>query len=215
MILAVLLTIAFTFGGALLSYYYDEDAPLTFRLCAGAVTGMVLFALVGFWLTLFVPFSVGLIVVTGLLCLLPSIKLRDVSFRARIMRESANAGAAVVKFLTKPRLGQIGGLALLIFLFVVLWLFFDRAMIVKPEGIFTGVTNNLGDLPFHLSVITSFTDGNNFPPQDPSFAGARFAYPLLADFVAAAFVRLGASSFQHIGILSLEFHVDKLSRPLL
>ncbi len=24
-----------------------------------------------------------------------------------------------------------------------------------------------------------------------------------------------AASFQHIGILSLEFHVDKLSRPLL
>ncbi len=193
MILAVLLTIAFTLGGALLSYYYDEDAPLTFRLCAGAVTGMVLFALVGFWLTVIVSFSAGLIAVTGVICLLPAIGLRDVSFRAQIARDGANAGGALIKFLAKPRLGQIGALALLISLFVILWLFFDRAMIVTPEGIFTGVTNNLGDLPFHLSVITSFTDGNNFPPQDPSFAGARFAYPLLADFVAAAFVRLGAS----------------------
>lgn len=193
MILAVLLTIAFTLGGALLSYYYDEDAPLTFRLCAGAVTGMVLFALVGFWLTLLLPFSEVPVAVTGLICLLPVIKLRDVSFRARVKRDGVNALAALVQFLSKPRLGQIGALVLLLALFVVLWLFFDRAMIVKPEGIFTGVTNNLGDLPFHLSVITSFTDGNNFPPQDPSFAGARFAYPLLADFVAAAFVRLGAS----------------------
>lgn len=193
MILAVFLTIAFTLGGALLSYYYDEDAPLTFRLCAGAVTGMALFALIGFWLTLVFPFTAVLIVITGLICVAPVITLREKLFRERVKRDGANARAQLVKFLSQPRLGQIGALVLLLFLVVVLWLFFDRAMIVKPEGIFTGVTNNLGDLPFHLSVITSFTDGNNFPPEDPSFAGARFAYPLLADFVAAAFVRLGAS----------------------
>ena len=31
--------------------------------------------------------------------------------------------------------------------------FFDRAMIVSSEGIFTGGSNNLGDLPFHLGFI--------------------------------------------------------------
>jgi hypothetical protein len=193
MILAVLLTIAFTLGGALLSYYYDEDAPLTFRLCAGAVTGMVLFGLVGFWLTLVFPFSTLLIVIAGLICLAPVIRLRATAFRARLRRDLGNTRSALGQFLARPRAGQLVGFGLLLFLCYVLWSFFDRAMIVKPEGIFTGVTNNLGDLPFHLSVITGFTEGNNFPPQDPSFAGARFAYPLLADFVAAAFVRLGAS----------------------
>ncbi len=34
--------------------------------------------------------------------------------------------------------------------------------------------------------------GNNFPPQDPTFAGARFAYPFLCDLLTAMLVRAGA-----------------------
>jgi hypothetical protein len=60
------------------------------------------------------------------------------------------------------------------------------------------VQNNYGDLPFHLSIITGFTDGSNFPPEDPTWAGARFTYPFIADFVAACFVRAGASLRQAI-----------------
>ncbi len=37
----------------------------------------------------------------------------------------------------------------------------------------------------------------------------------LADTLARDIVHFADFSFQHIGILSLEFHVDKLSRPLL
>jgi hypothetical protein len=65
-------------------------------------------------------------------------------------------------------------------------------MIETPEGIFTGLLNNFGDLPFHLSVITSFAFGDNFPPQDPTYAGVRFTYPFLTDFISAIFVRCGA-----------------------
>jgi hypothetical protein len=53
--------------------------------------------------------------------------------------------------------------------------------------------NNFGDLPFHISVITRFAFGKNFPPEDPTFAGARFTYPFITDFVSAMFVRAGAS----------------------
>ena len=59
------------------------------------------------------------------------------------------------------------------------WRVFDRAMIESPEGLATGVLNNFGDLPFHLSVITSFAYGNNFPPEDPTYAGVHFTYPFL------------------------------------
>ena len=65
-------------------------------------------------------------------------------------------------------------------------------MYQTDAGIFTGGSNNLGDLPFHLGAILGFTDGANFPPQNPSFAGARFSYPFVADFVTAAFIKLGA-----------------------
>src|SRR5262249_46496211 len=55
----------------------------------------------------------------------------------------------------------------------------------QPDGIYTGVIHNYGDLPFHLAVISRFAYGNNVPPEDPTYAGVRFAYPFLADFVAA------------------------------
>jgi hypothetical protein len=78
------------------------------------------------------------------------------------------------------------------FFFILFWLFFDRAMLDLPDGIFTGGSQNLGDLPYHLGAIFGFTDGNNFPPQNPSWAGARFSYPFIADFLTACFVKLGA-----------------------
>src|SRR6185369_3890677 len=63
----------------------------------------------------------------------------------------------------------------------ILWRAFQRAMIETPEGIFTGLLNNFGDLPFHVSVITSFSFGNTFPPQDHTYAGVRFTSPFLTD----------------------------------
>ena len=54
-------------------------------------------------------------------------------------------------------------------------------------------TTNIGDLPFHVGVITGFVHGENFPPQHPEFAGTRLTYPFIVDFVTAMFVRAGAS----------------------
>src|ERR1051325_11982571 len=65
-------------------------------------------------------------------------------------------------------------------------------MIVDDHGFSTGLLNNFGDLPFHISVIPSFAFGNNFPPQDPTYAGVHFTYPFLTDFISAIFVRCGA-----------------------
>ncbi len=80
-----------------------------------------------------------------------------------------------------------------ILIFLVLCLFFERAMLETKDGIFTGGSQNLGDLPFHLGAIFSFTEGNNFPPENPSFAGAKFTYPFFVDFIAACLVKLGAT----------------------
>ena len=74
-----------------------------------------------------------------------------------------------------------------------MWLIFQRALLEQPDGMYTGVLNNYGDLPFHISVITRFAYGQNFPPEDPTFAGVRFTYPFITDFISAMFVRAGAS----------------------
>ncbi|HEY6404092.1 MAG TPA: hypothetical protein VI479_21915, partial [Blastocatellia bacterium] len=71
------------------------------------------------------------------------------------------------------------------------WLF-SRVVMFYPDGMHTAPANNYGDLPFHFSVITSFAYGDNLPPQNPIFAGMKFTYPFLIDFLTAFFIRCGA-----------------------
>jgi len=71
------------------------------------------------------------------------------------------------------------------------WLF-SRVVMFYPDGMHTAPANNYGDLPFHFSVITSFAYGENLPPQNPIFAGMKFTYPFLIDFLTAFFIRCGA-----------------------
>ncbi len=76
--------------------------------------------------------------------------------------------------------------------FCFFWLFFDKTMFMLNGGIHTGGSQNLGDLPYHLGTIFSFTEGNNFPVLNPSWAGAKYTYPFVADLLSACFVRLGS-----------------------
>jgi len=67
-----------------------------------------------------------------------------------------------------------------------------RVVMFYPDGMRTAPANNYGDLPFHFSAITSFAYGENLPPQNPIFAGMKFTYPFLIDFLTAFFIRCGA-----------------------
>jgi hypothetical protein len=109
-----------------------------------------------------------------------------------VQRDFKKTYRAFRQALSNPSLPQMGYALFYLVVAVVLWRVFQRAMIQEPEGIFTGVINNFGDLPFHLSVISGFAFGNNFPPQDPTYSGVPFTYPFLTDFVSAIFVRCGA-----------------------
>jgi hypothetical protein len=180
-------------GGAVITYLIDEDAPLVARLCMGACIGFAALGLFGFIVASgfgFTPFALILTaaVIASPLTLLVSRK-RLAEVRADF-QAAVRAGRRAVLHPTRQTTVYIVFYA---FIAVLLWLVFDRAMVELPGGIYTGVQNNYGDLPFHLSIITSFADGANFPPEDPTFAGARFTYPFIADFVAACFVRAGAT----------------------
>src|SRR5882724_157913 len=180
-------------SGALLTYTWDEDAPLASRLCTGACIGFALLGLIGFALALVIGLSSTSLLVTALLMATPGLLLRNPQIRAQIDQDLATATRAISRATTTP-----DRWAFIYFLFyavvaIVMWLVFSRAIFEKPSGIYTGVLNNYGDLPFHVSVITRFAFGQNFPPEDPTFAGARFTYPFMTDFVSAMFVRAGAS----------------------
>src|SRR5438105_1977912 len=192
MIASLVLSVIAIASGTLLTYTYD-DAPLASRLCSGACIGFAAMALAGFILALLFglnPYTIGF---TAALLLLPVLLLKSQSTRNQIDQDINQALKAVSRATSKP-----DRWAFIYFFFyagvtIVMWLVFDRALLEKPEGMYTGVLNNYGDLPFHISVITRFAFGQNFPPEDPTFSGVRFTYPFLTDFVSAIFVRCGAS----------------------
>ncbi len=172
-----------------LTYLFAERETFLWRLAAGNIIGSALFGLVGFLIACLFGLSVGTVLLAVVISALPLLLFRDKSRKLRFKDEWQSAKDKTQGVSPK----RFWRLAYYLFFLVLFIAFFDRAMIVGSDGIFTGGSQNLGDLPFHLGAIFSFTDGQNFPPQNPSFADAKFTYPFIADLLTAFLVKLGAS----------------------
>lgn len=193
MLISLAIVLLATAGGTLVSYLYDDDAPFAARLCGGVCIGITSLGLVAFVFASFLgltPLSIFLSVLV--ITVLPLLVLKDRARRRFVQQDLRATARAIRQGIHDPSQLPVGYIFFYLIVAVILWLVFQRAMIEVPEGVYTGVLNNFGDLPFHISVITSFAYGNNFLPEDPTFAGARFTYPFLTDFVSAIFVRCGA-----------------------
>jgi len=81
---------------------------------------------------------------------------------------------------------------LVIFTVLFLNLLLFQSLSFKGENYSVG-GSNFGDLPLHLSYITSFSYGNNFPPENPLFAGTKLVYQFLPDFLSSILIVLGFS----------------------
>jgi hypothetical protein len=183
-----LLAIA-TVSGSLLTFLYDRSAPFPARLCMGATTGMVLFASLGFLFALWLGFGAASICLALLVILLPSLLLLGKNFRERAVGQTREALQLGLRAARRPTRATIAYVLFYCALAILLSAVFASAAYETPSGIFTAVRNNLGDLPLHLQVISSFALGHNLPPEDPTFAGVRFAYPFMADFLAAMLMK--------------------------
>jgi len=83
----------------------------------------------------------------------------------------------------------------IIFLLLALSYMFltSRVLFTDKNGWYsTGFVNAFGDTPFHLMYIASFAFGDNFPPQNPDYAGTPSNYPFSTYFSSAAMVDSGA-----------------------
>jgi hypothetical protein len=189
---ALLLALAAIAGATVLTYVYDHAAPLWPRLCAGVCVGFALLGLSGFVLASLAGMTPAALALSGVACASPLLLLLRGGRRARLAADVREAAGDLRRALALDRRGEAGTLAFYLAAALVFWLVFANVMYRTPAGIFTGVDTNIGDLPFHLAVITGFAYGENFPPQHPEFAGVRFTYPFIADFVTAMFVRAGA-----------------------
>jgi hypothetical protein len=180
-------------GGALLTYLYAPGMPVAARLCAGAASGLALLATVGFVAASLVGMDrAALVTAAGALCL-PALLLFFREYRAQIAADLAGAAQAIRRAAFDPTGAAIGYVILYASLTVLLGVAFAHVVFQASDGLYTGFVNNLGDLPFHLQITSSFAHGQNFPPEDPAFAGTRFTYPFIADFLTAMLVRAGAS----------------------
>lgn len=189
MFVSLILLILLTLSGLSLTYLFAEDEPLLWRLGAGNVVGSAVFGLICFLVACFLGFSPATIGFSFLLGLTPLFlfvsKINRAKFDANWRRAKGKLeGATTKKFF---RFGYYA------FFFILFCLFFERAIFDTPNGIFTGASQNYGDLPFHLGAIFSFTEGNNFPPENPSYAFAKFSYPFMVDLVTASFMKFGAT----------------------
>ncbi|HEX8501953.1 MAG TPA: hypothetical protein VF659_15325 [Pyrinomonadaceae bacterium] len=187
---AILLALAAIAGATVLTYLYDRGAPFWPRLCAGVCLGFAALGLVGFLLASLLGMTPAAVALAGAACASPLLLLARRGWRGRAA-DDVRAGA---RALSRALRGREGTRTLVFYAAAafVFWLVFARAMYETPAGVFTGVDTNIGDMPFHLAVVTGFAYGENFPPQHPEFAGVRLTYPFVVDFVAAMFVRAGA-----------------------
>src|ERR1044072_8566468 len=192
MIASLLLALLVTFSGTVATYLYDENASLTARLCAGAAIGLAALGLIGFVVASLVGLTLPAVLFSAVICCSPLALLTDGNITRQLRKDIDAASTATRRLFTKADTASIGYFLFYAVVAIVLWKVFSRAVIEDSTGISTGLLNNYGDLPFHLSVITSFAFGNNFPPEDPTYAGVRFTYPFISDFVSAVFVRCGA-----------------------
>ena len=142
---------------------------------------------------MFLGLTVPAIILTTMVLALPLVALNKPVRRQLIQEDALETYRTIHDALLNPRKIPFGYVSFYVIAAIILWLCFQRAMIELPEGYYTGLLNNFGDLPFHISVITSFAFANNYPPQDPTFAGVKFTYPFLTDFISAIFVKCGAS----------------------
>ncbi|MCY7376467.1 MAG: hypothetical protein LH472_10915 [Pyrinomonadaceae bacterium] len=188
MLITFILISLITLGGFGLTYLLAKDEPFLWRVGAGNVAGSAIFGLVCFLLACFLGFSTATISLSFLITLLPLLVFLQKSNRATFQKDWGKAKGK----LEGANFKKVLRFVYYAFFLVLFWLFFERSMLETAQGIFTGGSNNLGDLPFHLGAIFSFTDGGNFPPENPSYAFAKFSYPFMADLITAAFVAFGA-----------------------
>ncbi len=188
MILSLFLLTLITLGGVALTYLIADDEPLMWRLAAGCVIASAVFGTAGFVIASVFGLSEITAAAMFLAALLPLLLFRN-NDRSKAFAAARNRAKNLLQGESFRRLWPFVYYA---FFFLLFLFFFERAMFVRDGAIMTGATNNLGDLPFHLGAIFSFTEGNNFPPINPNFDGAKFSYPFVADLITAYFVKLGA-----------------------
>ena len=193
-------------GGTAATYFLDDEVSAPARLAMGAPLGIVALGHVGFMLGWAFGLGAATAALTGLVVFtVPVLLLLRRGGRRRVGEDIARARAAAIGALRPPTWTAAATAVFYVVMAVLVARLLDRALFEAPEGggVFTGDDHNLGDLPFHLAIVTSFLYGHNFPPEHPELMGARLTYPFVVDLAAALLMAAGATARQALRLENL------------
>ena len=193
MTLSLAVSAAALAGGIAVTYFYDRRATFAWRIPDGLIIGLAALGLIGFALSMRTGLSARVTMVAAALTASPSLLLLQPHSRRRVLDDVTSALRAVRQAPSHLSGADVAALGLGVLGALLLWRIAWRAMFLQAGAIYTGVSHNIGDLPFHLTAMSRFIDGQNLPPEHPSYAGAGFTYPFLSDFLGAMQLALGAS----------------------
>ena len=184
--MSFVLILAACVGGAAATYLFDDDAPLTARLAVGGPLGLAVFGLAGFVAASLLGLGPAAVAGGLLAAMAPLVTLAGPGRRRQL-------GAEARAVFAGPGRAGLATIFFYVCMAVLVGQVTERAVLFEGGAIGTGVDHNLGDLPFHLAIISGFAYGQNLPPEHPELAGVRLTYPFLVDFIAAMIVRAGGS----------------------
>ena len=156
---------------------------------AGTCLGVAAFGLLGFVLAMQFGLTRPIVFTAGAGVACGAGVLSISAIRRRVAADVGQLGSGLSAALRRPSPAALMGAFTYLGAALFLWRVSSRAVFLREDGLYTGVSQNIGDLPFHLSVTARFLFGGNYPPEHPSFAGVGFTYQFLTDFIGAALVQ--------------------------
>ncbi|MFQ5648492.1 MAG: hypothetical protein ACE5IY_01000 [bacterium] len=175
--------------GSVLAWRYLKGAFFTGeRALLAATFGLALFTASGFLASYLLEFQrVVLIIVQAFMLVAAGVLLNHRRTKSTpIFRWSKISG-------TRLTPGKTDGYGLLTFLVsLLLFGYLMKRLIVWQDGaLSTGFIDAWGDLPFHLSLITSFVGDPELHLRSTILAGEPLTYPFMSDFLSAILMRFG------------------------
>ncbi|MGI8543739.1 MAG: hypothetical protein ACR2MD_09725, partial [Aridibacter sp.] len=142
MIISLIIILIIALSGLSLTYLFAKDETFLWRISAGNIVGSALFGLVCFIIANFFGLSVITVLLSLAISVLPLFLLRD-KLTKRRLKDDWQRGKDKTQGVSAKRFWR---LAYYLFFLILFLAFFDRAMIFTDDGIFTGASQNLGDL---------------------------------------------------------------------
>ncbi len=183
MIAAFFLTINLGFVGLILSYFFQLKMVLEQRIAAALLIGLIFLG--------YVFFAAGFVWgMSGGSLALTLITMNGVALVAwrKSSWDRIQEDWSEFRKRYSSRSWQL--LAICLLLAIGLFSYLVGGMLsYKEDTYFVQPVHAYGDISLHLGIISSFVYGDNFPAQNPNFAGTPISYPFMVDFLTAIFIQ--------------------------